>query len=132
MGSNIVTRSLERMRDIISGAASPRRILEAQDLDRLRAQMRDCADGTGGGVHRQFNDWAPHLSGNLDDDGRRTFLRMIALEFARPKRVADTHAALSGEGGHTRTVDAEPPTARRHALLPHPYPSRSSMPSPPG
>nr|HQU90464.1 Malonyl-CoA decarboxylase [Denitromonas sp.] len=75
MGSNIVTRSLERMRDIISWGGKSQAHLEAQDLDRLRAQMRDCADGTGGEVStRQSAARLAHTYLELDDDGRHAFL----------------------------------------------------------
>ena len=109
MVSNIVTRSLERMRSIISWGGKSEAQLEAHDLDRLRAQMRECAEGTGGEVTtRQRAARLAHTYLELDDDARHAFLRMIALEFGPdPKRVAQAHAAYQDKVGTPEQWDAE-------------------------
>jgi malonyl-CoA decarboxylase len=77
---------------------APRRVeprLPARQLERLRAQLRECAAGTGGEVSARLR--AARLGETylkLDDGARHEFLRLIALEFGPdPAAVAEAHAA---------------------------------------
>ena len=71
-----------------------RSALTAKGLERLRAQLRECAAGQGGEVSARTR--AARLAETylgLDDAGRQQFLKLIALEFGPdPAKVATAHA----------------------------------------
>lgn len=111
MNDSIVRRSFDRVRALVgigpqSGAAVP---LTARQLVHLRQQLKECADGRGGEIsarERAVRLGASYL--RLDDDGRREFLRLIALEFGPdPGTVASAHAAYQAAIGSPGQWDAE-------------------------
>src|SRR5574343_767831 len=85
---------VDRLRSVISAAPVSAGLSE-RELDRLRAQLRECAAGQGGEVSARQR--AVRLAESylkLDDAGRQQFLRLIALEFGPdPKKVDKAHAA---------------------------------------
>lgn len=107
--SNLVSRSLNAMRAIISWGGKEQAHLEAHDLDRIREQLQECAEGTGGEVStRQRAGRLAQTYLQLDDACRHAFLRMIALEFGPdPKRVATAHDAYQHAIGTPAQWDAE-------------------------
>jgi malonyl-CoA decarboxylase len=107
--SNLVSRSLNAMRAIISWGGKEQARLEAHDLDRIREQLQECAEGTGGEVSaRQRAARLAHTYLELDDACRHAFLRMIALEFGPdPARVASAHEAYQQAVGTAAQWDAE-------------------------
>ena len=117
MNDSIVRRGLKRMRDLVG--AKPRSAglrLGGRQLQQLRQQLQECADGLGGEVsarQRAARLGASYL--RLDDAGRREFLRLIALEFGpSPATVATAHAAYQAAVGTSGQWDAE--AALRAAL----------------
>ena len=107
--SNLVSRGLNAMRAIISWGGQEQAHLEAHDLDRIREQLQDCAEGAGGEVTtRQRAARLAHTYLELDDNARHAFLRMIALEFGPdPERVASAHEAYQGAIGTPEQWNAE-------------------------
>jgi len=107
--SNLVSRSLNAMRAIISWGGKEQAHLEAHDLDRIREQLQECAEGTGGEVStRQRAGRLAQTYLQLDDACRHAFLRMIALEFGPdPDRVATAHEAYQQAIGTPAQWDAE-------------------------
>ncbi|MBN8443087.1 Malonyl-CoA decarboxylase [Thauera sp. UPWRP] len=105
----LVSRSLSKMRALMSGAPGRPRSPSARDLDRIRQQLQECADGRGGEVSTRQR--AARLAESylkLNDSGRHAFLRMIALEFGPdPASVAQAHADYQGAVGSDRQWDAE-------------------------
>ena len=91
--NNLVSRSLSRVRAIVSWGGEEKASLSSQDIDRLKQQMQDCVDGVGGEVSARQR--AIKLAENylsLDKNGRHAFLRLIALEFGPdPDAVAKAH-----------------------------------------
>lgn len=91
----MVTKGLvDKLRSMVGGSAE-RVALTARGLERLRAQLRECAEGQGGEVSARGR--AARLAETylgLNDEGRQRFLKLIALEFGPdPARVATAHAA---------------------------------------
>ncbi len=107
--SNLVSRGLNAMRAIISWGGKEQAHLEPHDLDRIREQLQECAEGAGGEVTtRQRAARLAHTYLQLDDDARHAFLRMIALEFGPdPARVAEAHDAYQQAIGTTAQWNAE-------------------------
>ncbi|MBK7014252.1 MAG: malonyl-CoA decarboxylase [Sulfuritalea sp.] len=74
-----------------------------------RRQLRECADAKGGEVSARTR--AADLAQTylqLDDAGRKAFLKLIALEFGPdPARVATAHAAYQAAVGGEAQWDAE-------------------------
>ena len=110
MNGSIVRRGLKRMRDLV--VAKPRSAdlqLGGRQLQQLRQQLQECADGLGGEVsarQRAARLGASYL--RLNDAGRREFLRLIALEFGPvPAAVATAHAAYQAAVGTPGQWDAE-------------------------
>jgi len=111
MNDSIVRRSLNKVRALVGivpqGAAAPR--LTAKQLQHLRQQLKECADGLGGEVtarQRAVKLGASYL--RLDDAGRREFLRMIALEFGPdPRTVSAAHETYQAAVGTPEQWDAE-------------------------
>lgn len=86
-----------------------RSALTPRGLEKLQAQLRECAEGQGGEVSARGR--AARLAETylgLNDDGRLHFLRLIALEFGPdPKKVAAAHAAYQGAVGSGEQWKAE-------------------------
>lgn len=89
-----------KLRSLIA-TDKPRSSLSARGLERLRGQLRECADGIGGDVSARTR--AAKLAETylgLDDCGRLQFLKLIALEFGPdPARVAAAHAEYQAAVG---------------------------------
>lgn len=85
----------------LMGASSERSGLSAKGLERLRAQLRECAEGQGGEVSARAR--AARLAETylgLNDAGRQAFLKLIALEFGPdPVQVAAAHTAYQAAIG---------------------------------
>ena len=109
MAEGLVARSLKRVRNLLGEADDARQKLTERDLSKLRAQLRECADGLGGEVStRQRATRLGETYLRLDDAGRRAFLRLIALEFGPdPARVATAHAAYQKAVGTAGQWQAE-------------------------
>lgn len=84
---------LNKLRTLIAPGAE-RKDLTDRDVDRLRVQLRECADGQGGEVSARVR--AAQLAETylkLNDEGRQRFLKLIALEFGpNPDKVAAAHS----------------------------------------
>ncbi len=104
--SNLVSRSLQRLRSAIT---TPVPGLPTRQLARVRQQLQECAEGIGGEVStRQRAARLAETYLGLDDDGRREFLRLIAVEFGPdPKAVAQAHVAYQAAVGSDAQWDAE-------------------------
>jgi len=89
-----------RLRSLMTPGGNPSR-LTGRGLERLRAQLRECAAGQGGEVSARAR--AARLAETylgLDDAGRQQFLKLIALEFGPdPAKVAAAHAAYQAAVG---------------------------------
>lgn len=104
--SNLVSRGLQRLRTAIT---SPPPGLPARQRAQVRQQLQECAEGVGGEVSTRQR--AARLAETylaLDDEGRREFLRLIAVEFGPdPVAVAAAHAAYQAAVGSAAQCDAE-------------------------
>lgn len=104
---SLLSRGLSRMKNLV-GLDEPRPP-SVRDLQHLRAQLRECAEGKGGEVSARLR--AGRLAETylgLSDAGRHAFLRLIALEFGPdPKKVASAHAAYQESIGKSGQWDAE-------------------------
>lgn len=109
MSSNLVARSLSRMRAIMAQATRKPHEPSAKELDRIHRQLEECAAGIGGEVSTRQR--AARLADtylHLDDAGRRAILKMIALDFGPdPKAVAKAHAAYQKAIGTDGQWEAE-------------------------
>ena len=109
--NDLVNRSLARVRALLGArpAANGRVSLKPRQMEQLRQQMQECADGTGGEVtarQRAARLGAAYLQ--LDDAGRCEFLRLIARDFRPdPAAVAAAHAAYQEAVGTAAEWDAE-------------------------
>ena len=109
MAESASNRGFQGIRALFEGnrRAAPR--LPAKQLDKLRAQLRECAAGTGGEVSARLR--AAKLGETylqLDDAGRHEFLLLIAIEFGPdPKAVAGAHAAYQKAVGTAAQWDGE-------------------------
>ncbi|WP_374492873.1 malonyl-CoA decarboxylase [Zoogloea sp.] len=106
--TDLLARSLSKVRELVS--ASPRaRDLSDRDITRLRQQLQECAESRGGEVStRQRAARLAEAYLRLNDNGRRRFLLMIALEFGPdPARVAKAHEAYQAAVGSPGQWDAE-------------------------
>lgn len=117
MAKGMMAKGISRVRSLLGGRserAAPR--LQPKQAARLRAQLKECAAGTGGEVSARLR--AARLGEaylRLDDAGRHEFLRIIALEFGPdPESVAQAHAAYQQAIGTPGQWDAE--AALRRAL----------------
>jgi malonyl-CoA decarboxylase len=107
---NMVSRGLTRVLDLLTGqAAKTITDLSEKNIDKLRAQLQECADSVGGEVSARLR--AAHLAQTylrLDDEGRRVFLKMIAEEFGPdPQLVAKAHHAYQEAMGTPAQWGAE-------------------------
>ena len=95
-GAGLVSRGLSRVRELVASAAHLGKAPDESDLERLRTQLQECAEGRGGEVStRQRAARLAETYLRLDDAGRHAFLRLIAHEFGPdPSRVAAAHAAI--------------------------------------
>jgi malonyl-CoA decarboxylase len=105
----MVTKGLvEKLRTMV-GAGNERVALTARGLERLRAQLHECAEGLGGEVSARAR--AARLAETylgLNDDGRQRFLKLIALEFGpNPDKVAAVHTTYQTTIGTTEQWKAE-------------------------
>ncbi|MDR3213708.1 MAG: malonyl-CoA decarboxylase [Azoarcus sp.] len=109
MPSNLVAKSLSRMRDIVVQATRKTREPSEKELERIHRQLEECAIGLGGEVSTRQR--AARLADTylrLDDTGRRAMLKMIALDFGPdPKAVAKAHAAYQKAVGSDEQWEAE-------------------------
>lgn len=111
-GSGLVSRSLSKVRQLVADATGRDRetgVLNEREIDRIRSQLGECAEGRGGEVSTRQR--AARLADTylrLDDGGRLAFLRMIALEFGPdPARIAAAHADYQAAVGSAGQWDAE-------------------------
>lgn len=106
---------VDKLRSLIRGSGE-RGALTPRLEEKLRAQLRECAEGQGGEVSARAR--AARLAetyAGLDDAGRRRFLKIIALEFGPdPEQVAGAHAAYQVAVGTTGQWNAE--SALRRAM----------------
>ncbi len=107
--SGLVSRSLSRVRELVAHATSRHREPTEFELEPIRAQLQECAEGRGGEVStRQRAARLAETYLRLDAAGRHAFLRVIALEFGPdPARVAKAHEAYQAAVGSERQWDAE-------------------------
>ena len=108
-GSRLVSRGLSIMREFVANAAHFGKPPEAGDLERIRAQLQECAEGRGGEVStRQRAGRLAETYLHLDDAGRHAFLRLIAHEFGPdPRQVSEAHEAYQAAVGTAEQWDAE-------------------------
>jgi malonyl-CoA decarboxylase len=98
---------VQRLRSIVGarGTASAR----PKQVDDWRRQLRECAEAKGGEVSARTRAAAlAQTYLQLDDVGRKAFLRLISLEFGPdPARVATAHEAYQAAVGSDGQWDAE-------------------------
>ena len=108
MNDGMVARGLRQMRKLVGVRPGASR-LPPRQLQQLRQQLRECAEGVGGEVSVRMR--AARLGETylkLDADGRHDLLRLIALEFGPdPKTVDRAHAAYRAAVGTAAQWDAE-------------------------
>lgn len=107
--TGLISKSLSRMRAMVADAAGRGREPSERVLERVRQQLRECAEGRGGEVStRQRAARLAETYLGLDDSGRRAVLRIIALEFGPdPAKVATAHKAYQAAIDTDRQWDAE-------------------------
>lgn len=107
--TGLISKSLSRVRAMVAEAAGRNREPSVRTLERIRQQLRECAEGRGGEVSTRQR--AARLADtylSLDDGGRLAFLRIIALEFGPdPAKVAGAHKAYQAAIGTDRQWDSE-------------------------
>jgi malonyl-CoA decarboxylase len=105
---------VKRLRSIVGAGGTPK--IRPKRLDEWRRQLVECAEAKGGEVSARSRAAALALTYlELDDAGRRAFLRLISLEFGpAPERVAQAHEAYQRAVGTPGQWDAE--TALRAVL----------------
>jgi malonyl-CoA decarboxylase len=115
MAEGIVVRGLRRVRTLLAEGSAPRR-LDGRQLARVRDLLHECASGIGGEISaRQRAVRLAETYLRLDEEGRATFLRIIASEFGPdPEQVASAHAAYQAALGSDAQWPAE--SALRNAL----------------
>jgi len=107
--TDLFSRGLSRMREMVANATAKPREPSEKILERIRQQLHECAEGRGGEIStRQRAARLAETYLGLDDGGRRAVLRMIALEFGPdPAQVATAHKAYQAAVGSERQWDAE-------------------------
>ena len=115
MAEGMVVRGLRRVRTLLADGGAPRR-LDGKHLARVRELLHECASGVGGEVSaRQRAGRLAEAYLRLNDEGRATFLRIIASEFGPdPERVAKAHAEYQAAIGSDAQWPAE--SALRNAM----------------
>ena len=115
MAEGIVVRGLRRVRTLLAEGGAARG-LAGKQLVQVRALLHECASGVGGEISARQR--AARLAGayqHLDDEGRATFLRLVATEFGpEPQRVAEAHAGYQAAVGSDQQWAAE--SALRNAM----------------
>ncbi|WP_341643506.1 malonyl-CoA decarboxylase [Thauera sp. SDU_THAU2] len=108
-GNGLVSRSLSRMRQLMSGRSAQQVEPTERDLERIRSQLHECAEGRGGEIStRQRAARLAEAYLRLDDSGRQAILRMIALEFGPdPARIEAAHRAYQAAVDTPAQWDAE-------------------------
>jgi malonyl-CoA decarboxylase len=98
---------VQRLRSIVGarGTAGTR----PKQVDDWRRQLRECAEARGGEVSARSRAAAlAQTYLQLDDTGRKAFLKLISLEFGPdPARVAVAHEAYQAAAGGDTQWDAE-------------------------
>ena len=78
-GAGLVSRGLTKVRELMASATHFGKPPEADDLDRIRIQLQECADGRGGEIStRQRAGRLAETYLRLDAAGRHAFLKLIA------------------------------------------------------
>jgi malonyl-CoA decarboxylase len=115
MAEGMVVRGLRRVRTLLAEGAL-RAVLDGKQLARVRDLLHECASGVGGEISaRQRAGRLAETYLRLDDEGRATFLRIIATEFGPdPQRVAKAHADYQAAIGSDAQWAAE--SALRNAM----------------
>ena len=108
-GTGLVSRSLSRMKQLMSSRGEQQSEPTARALERVRGQLHECAEGRGGEIStRQRAARLAETYLRLDDSGRLAVLRMIALEFGPdPTRIEAAHMAYQASVGTPSQWDAE-------------------------
>lgn len=109
MPTGLVARSLSRVREIVANATGLGSETPEKTQARIRQQLQECAEGMGGEVStRQRAARLAQTYLDLDDEGRHSFLKMIALEFGPdPARIAEAHTRYQSSVGTAGQWDAE-------------------------
>ena len=104
-----------RVRTLLAEGSTPRR-LEGRRLLLVRNLLHECASGIGGEVSaRQRAGRLAEAYLRLNDEGRATFLRIVATEFGPdPQQVAKAHADYQAAIGSDAQWAAE--SALRNAM----------------
>ena len=115
MAEGMVVRGLRRVRTLLAEGSTPHR-LEGRRLLLVRNLLHECASGIGGEVSaRQRAGRLAEAYLRLNDDGRATFLRIVATEFGPdPQQVAKAHADYQAAIGSDAQWAAE--SALRNAM----------------
>ncbi len=115
MAEGMVVRGLRRVRTLLAEGSTPRG-LEGRRLLRVRDLLHECASGIGGEVSaRQRAGRLAEAYLRLNDEGRATFLRIVATEFGPdPQQVAKAHADYQAAIGSDAQWTAE--SALRNAM----------------
>ena len=104
----VSTGLVNKLRSFMQPGSEPS-ALSARGIEKLRAQLRECAAGQGGEVSARVR--AGKLAETylgLNDEGRHQFLKLIALEFGPdPKKVDKAHAAYQKAVGTADQWKAE-------------------------
>lgn len=108
-GDGLVSRSLLRMRQLMSARNSRQSEASERDLEKIRSQLQECAEGRGGEIStRQRAARLAETYLRLDDSSRLEMLRMIALEFGPdPEEINEAHRAYQAAVGTAQQWEAE-------------------------
>jgi len=115
MAEGMVVRGLRRVRTLLADGGATRS-LEGKQLVRIRDLLHECASGIGGEVSaRQRAGRLAETYLRLNDEGRASFLRIVATEFGPdPELVAKAHADYQEAIGSDAQWTAE--SALRNAM----------------
>jgi malonyl-CoA decarboxylase len=115
MAEGMVVRGLRRVRTLLAEGSAPRG-LDGKRLLRIRDLLHECASGIGGEVSaRQRAGRLAEAYLRLNDEGRATFLRIVATEFGPdPQQVAKAHSDYQAAIGSDAQWTAE--SALRNAM----------------
>ena len=107
--TGFVSRSLSRMKQLMNSRGGQTTEPTARSLDKIRAQLQECAEGRGGEIStRQRAARLAEAYLRLDDSGRKTVLRMIALEFGPdPTQIQAAHSVYQAAVDTPAQWDAE-------------------------
>ena len=115
MAEGMVVRGLRRVRTLLADGGAARS-LDGKQLARIRGLLHECASGIGGEVSaRQRAGRLAETYLRLNDEGRASFLRIVATEFGPdPQLVAKAHADYQEAIGSDAQWTAE--SALRNAM----------------